>query len=314
MFGETKMTSEDDKLYLQLRDELDPKIKTQEAVIVSIDPLGKEMAFTVRSKEKGQFVFTKIPTRLAPEWKLDLPAAIAGYSWSKLPLAVIDFETTGLDPTKDKIIEYGVALFKDGEFKYVVGGFVNPEIPISEAASKVNGITDNDVKDAPVFRSVYNLILATVLDGFIPVAYNAPFDREFLHHEMGVVVQQRVVEQMRKQNTMIITPEIISEFMTAENFPPACNPDIAWIDPLVWVRHLHKYEKSKKLTSICKLLHVQIENAHRASSDAKAAGEVLLAMAPQIKAIDYYDLIAQQNNLAVQQAADFLKWRSKQRS
>ena len=150
--------------------------------------------------------------------------------WSKLPLAVIDFETTGLDPDKDRIVEYGVALFNDGKFLEVMGGFVNPEMPISEAASKVNGITDADVQRAPVFRFVYAHVLNIVLNGFIPVAYNAKFDREFLLQEVSRVMQEKVVERTRELNTMFVTPELIR---VHTNGIMAFNPNVEWIDPLV---------------------------------------------------------------------------------
>lgn len=61
----------------------------------------------------------------------------------------LDFETTGLDTLNDRIIEVGVALWCTESKKYLIatGSFVKTDVPISEEASLVNGITQEMVTE-----------------------------------------------------------------------------------------------------------------------------------------------------------------------
>lgn len=54
---------------------------------------------------------------------------------------VFDFETTGLDPAKDKIVEVAALMVKDGEQVGTYQSLLNHDIDIPEAASAVHGIT-----------------------------------------------------------------------------------------------------------------------------------------------------------------------------
>lgn len=79
------------------------------------------------------------------------------------PLAVVDLETTGLDPARDRIVEIAVLiLFPDGSRDEKVRR-INPGIPIPPAATAVHGISDADVASEPGFGSV-SRSLATLLD------------------------------------------------------------------------------------------------------------------------------------------------------
>jgi DNA polymerase-3 subunit epsilon len=228
--------------------------------------------------------------------------------WTKLPLAVIDFETTGIDPAEHRIVEYGFALFDDGKFQQATQGLLNPGMPISEEASKVNGITDQDVADKPTFEQYFDE-LADVLRGRVPVAYNVEFDRNFLLNEVGRVIRKRLIEDARRNQQATITAEVIDSAMNPDDLPAAFRQNVEWIDPLVWARKIYKYEKGgNKLVTVCKRLNITIDRAHRADADAKAAGEVLLALAPKIEQPSYYHLIKNQKDLAISQQRELERW------
>ena len=59
----------------------------------------------------------------------------------------IDFETTGLLPEEDRIIEVGAALveWETGNPLMLMSSFVRPELPIPEEITKITGITDEQV-------------------------------------------------------------------------------------------------------------------------------------------------------------------------
>lgn len=209
--------------------------------------------------------------------------------WADEPLVVIDFETSGLDPMKDRVVEYGVAKFEHGVCVAMLGCLVDPCCRLSDEVQKIHGITNEQLKGKLRFEQVLPQ-LATLLRGSIPVAYNAPFDRNFLLAEVSRAVP----------------PNTEAPFY----MPQAFSSRVEWIDPLVWVRELRKYDKGKKLTDVAPRLGVKLEDAHRATADAKATGEVLLKLAPKMPRL-YGQLIEEQQRLALKQQVEFARWRAR---
>lgn len=70
------------------------------------------------------------------------------------PLIVFDLETTGLDLVKDRIIQISYIKVHPDETEERVNQFVNPERAIPAEVVEITGITDDDVKDAPTFKSI----------------------------------------------------------------------------------------------------------------------------------------------------------------
>ena len=72
----------------------------------------------------------------------------------KRPIVFFDLETTGVDTTKDRIIEISmIKVMPNGE-EIVKTRRINPLMHIPESATAVHGITDEDVKDAPTFAQI----------------------------------------------------------------------------------------------------------------------------------------------------------------
>lgn len=102
------------------------------------------------------------------------------------PLASFDLETTGLDISKDRIVEIAaVKLMPDGR-QISKTARLNPGRPIPKEATEVHGITDEDVKDAPEFRRIAKSLCAFLsncdLTGYNLARYDVPllsteFDR-----------------------------------------------------------------------------------------------------------------------------------------
>jgi DNA polymerase-3 subunit epsilon len=74
------------------------------------------------------------------------------------PLAFIDLETTGVNLATDRIVEIAIIKLQPDGKKQVKRKLVNPQIPIPAQSSDIHGITDEMVKDAPVFRQISNEI------------------------------------------------------------------------------------------------------------------------------------------------------------
>ena len=72
----------------------------------------------------------------------------------KRPIVFFDLETTGVDTSKDRIVEISmIKVMPDGS-KDIKTRRVNPEMHIPAEATAIHGITDEDVKDEPTFRQL----------------------------------------------------------------------------------------------------------------------------------------------------------------
>jgi DNA polymerase-3 subunit epsilon len=90
-----------------------------------------------------------------------------------------DTETTGIKPGHDRIIEIGAVKFINGEPGARFETLINPGVPIPFGATRVNGITDDMVADAPQIEAKLDDFAAFC--GDLPlVAHNAPFDYKFI--------------------------------------------------------------------------------------------------------------------------------------
>jgi len=70
------------------------------------------------------------------------------------PIAFFDIESTGLNRKTDRIIDLAVVTINPDGTRKESTWRLNPEIPISPEATAVHGISDDDVKDCPVFKDV----------------------------------------------------------------------------------------------------------------------------------------------------------------
>lgn len=101
----------------------------------------------------------------------------------KNPLVVFDLETTGIDIVKDRIIEISyVKVFPNGKEESKTMR-INPGMPIPPASTAIHGITDDDVKDCPLFKNVAKQ-LAAQIEGCDLAGYNSNrFDIPLLAEE-----------------------------------------------------------------------------------------------------------------------------------
>jgi DNA polymerase-3 subunit epsilon len=101
----------------------------------------------------------------------------------KKPLAFIDLETTGVNLGTDRILEIAIVKILTDGTRSVKRKLINPGIPIPKASSDIHGITDDMVKDAPLFKQVAQE-LKQMLDGCDFAGYNSNrFDIPLLMEE-----------------------------------------------------------------------------------------------------------------------------------
>jgi DNA polymerase III subunit epsilon len=90
-----------------------------------------------------------------------------------------DLETTGLIAGVDRIVEMGAVLFNEERVLEEYAQLVDPGVPMPEAATRVNGITDGMLRGRPTVEQALPCFLSLLCRG-TPVAHNACFDVGFL--------------------------------------------------------------------------------------------------------------------------------------
>ena len=93
---------------------------------------------------------------------------------------VIDVETTGLDYTKERIIEFAGVKLVNGKVKDKFETLINPHQHIRKSSQAIHGISQEDLEGAPEEEEIYPKIFEFIGDATI-VAHNAVFDHSFLN-------------------------------------------------------------------------------------------------------------------------------------
>ncbi|MDD6797401.1 MAG: exonuclease domain-containing protein [Clostridia bacterium] len=156
----------------------------------------------------------------------------------------IDLETTGTNPATDRIIEIGAARVQNGNITDTFSTFVNPEIPISTRITQITGISDKDVKDAPVIKDIIGEILEYTRD--MPIlGHNVIFDYSFIKK---AAVDNRLTFLRSGIDTLKIARRVL--------------PDLP----------------HKNLPVLCGYFGINPGNSHRALDDAISASNVYRAL------------------------------------
>ncbi|HJD50291.1 MULTISPECIES: 3'-5' exonuclease [Rothia] len=203
-------------------------------------------------------------------------------SWTELPRATFDLETTGIDPKTARIVTASLVLVSpDGEVLRAGEWLADPGVEIPEQASAIHGITTEYAREhgKPAQQVAYEVAMALgglFADGVPVIAFNAAYDFSVLHFELA-----------------------------RYGYPPlTCYPVL---DPLVINKHVHKFKKGKRtLEVLASEYSVELENAHTSKDDALAAERLLTAMSFEYEEIEQpaTALHEQQITWAAEQAAE----------
>ena len=174
------------------------------------------------------------------------------------PIVVLDTETTGLSPAMGhRIVEVAAVRLEDWREVETFDALVNPGRPMDAGASRVNGIVDEDLVDAPPFAAIAAQFYQ-MLDGALIVAHNARFDAAFLGMEFDLL---RALPQ---------------------DSPPAPGITNAWLCTLQLARRLFYFERNS-LAHVAHSLGVRTGRAHRALNDVHTTIGILKRMAQQLE-------------------------------
>ena len=180
-----------------------------------------------------------------------------------IDFVVVDIEATGAKMPPNRIIELGAYRIRGGRIVDNFATLVNPEISIPRFVVALTGITNEMVKQAPLFAEVAPRWLEFVKDAVL-IAHNAPFDTTFLNHEIA-----RVYPGHRMMNQHLCTVTLSRRVVLG----------------------LANY----RLETVADHFSIPIFDRHRAGSDALATAEVFLKILTRLAEHGVRDLVAARN-------------------
>ncbi len=171
----------------------------------------------------------------------------------KRPIVFLDLETTGIDSSKDRIVEISLVKVMPNGDEEIKTRRVNPAMPIPAEASAIHGIYDDDVKDEPRFEQLAKSF-AAYIEGCDLAGYNSnKFDipvlaEEFLRAGVDIDLKKR-------------------KFVDVQNI-------------------FHKKEQRTLVAAYRFYCDKELEGAHSAEADTLATYEVLKAQLERYADLD----------------------------
>ena len=177
---------------------------------------------------------------------------VADRPLADIPYVVFDTETTGLEPARDELVQIAAVRVVNG--RLVTGEamdtLVDPGRRIPTQASRVHGITDEQVVGAPSIPDAVGRLHGFAQDAVL-VAHNAPFDLAFLKRQEATIGA--------KFDHPVLDTVLLSAVLFGTN-------------------------EGHSLDALCDRLGITIpaERRHTALGDAEATAAALCAMIPML--------------------------------
>lgn len=163
----------------------------------------------------------------------------------------VDVETTGLQPLRHRIIEIGLVRFRLGGQVERFESLVNPERGIPKFITKLTGISDEMVGDAPRFVDLADTVVAFIGDATI-LGHNVGFDIGFLNGELKRLGR----------------PHCINERIDVMGLAMRLLPEL----------------RRPNLDKVARAVGLNPRHVHRAGIDAETAGQAGLRLAAKARA------------------------------
>ena len=167
--------------------------------------------------------------------------------WHRRPLASLDFEATGVDPHHDRILSYALLTGDEG----VEVGLIDPGVPVPPESADVHGITDAMLAGAPSSAEglavVVDWVQSLVERQVGLVVFNASYDLTMLRAE----ADRHGLTQPDWSRLLVVDPFVVD-----------------WgVD-----------RKTRRLVDVASAFGIDIERAHDALCDARAALDVAVEL------------------------------------
>jgi len=179
-------------------------------------------------------------------------SSISAIPLGSLPVVVLDTETTGLDVSRDRVIEIGGVRLNGNSMEEIdtYSALVNPGMPIPPASSAIHNIVDNDVASSPKFTEAMAAFVEWSGSPVI-VGYSIGFDLTILkaEHERNGLAWQMPRHLDVRHLTHVLAPNLPNESLETV---------AAWLD-------------------------LKVANRHRALGDALVTAQIFLALIPLLR-------------------------------
>lgn len=213
-------------------------------------PLYKiELAVEKRKRNKG---YEEIPfSNITPKGKYN-------------EFVVFDTETTGLSPSKDRILELAAVRFVDGKAVERFETLINPEREVPKEVTSINKITNEMVATAPTISQVLPAFEQFVGKSNM-VAHNLEFDLKFLFYSGSNITElkRKYFDTLGQAQKLLKTPKrkYDKEFGVYD------------------VDYESDYDvEDYKLGTLCNFYDITIPEQHRAAADALATGKLFCSL------------------------------------
>jgi DNA polymerase III subunit epsilon len=202
------------------------------------------MASFIEIKAEGDVIRRNQLTRLRQLNNAGLSATIGRVDYRFDPeqdYVVVDIETTGGWASGNRVTEIGAVKIRNHEVVAEWHSLLNPQRTIPFKIVQLTGITNDMVRDAPLFAEIADSFLEFMGDGIF-VAHNVNFDYGFIAYEF-----ERLERRFR--------------------FPKLCT--------CAGMRRRYPGHASYSLGNLCQIYDIELEDHHRALCDARAASRLL---------------------------------------
>ena len=168
-------------------------------------------------------------------------------------ICFFDLETTGLNISKDKIIEISILKVSPDQSESSYTKKINPEMDIPAESTEITGITNEDVKDCPTFaelaEEIKDFIGESDLAGYNSNRFDIPFlIEQFLSHNIDFSMENR-------------------RFIDVQTI-------------------FHKMEQRTLSAALKFYCNQDLENAHSAEADTKATYDILKAQIERYEEVE----------------------------
>ncbi len=178
-----------------------------------------------------------------------------GTPWREAHYAVVDLETTGLDPQRDEIVSFASIPIEDA--RVIVGGtrttIVRPARMPEAETIRIHGLRPADLADAPVLDEVLDLMLES-LTGRVLVAHVAWVERGFL------------AAALKRAGLRLTEPVLDTSVLARQVLPPENLRD----------------GQGLSLAGLARTLGLPVHSPHVAAGDALTTAQLFLALATHL--------------------------------
>lgn len=175
-----------------------------------------------------------------------------------MKFAVLDFETTGMSSDKDEIIQTGLAIIDEAGTLYsTYAGYVRPSRPIPSEITRLTGISDADVLDAPELEEMLSE-LVPLLQDVVLVGHNVEFDSQFLQAALD------------RGGYLPFTGRML--------------------DTVELARLLFPTQPSYALSSLTNTLGIMHDRPHQAESDARATADLFVLCVNKLRTLPLFTI------------------------